>query len=42
VRTGIRTFIFSSTAAVYGNAEAIPLHEDVTPAPSILTAAASS
>jgi UDP-glucose 4-epimerase len=33
VRTGIRTFIFSSTAAVYGNADAIPLHEDVTPAP---------
>ncbi|HEX2553589.1 MAG TPA: UDP-glucose 4-epimerase GalE [Microvirga sp.] len=33
VRAGVRRFIFSSTAAVYGNADAIPLHEDLVPAP---------
>ena len=33
VRKGVGTFIFSSTAAVYGNADAIPLHEGLTPAP---------
>jgi UDP-glucose 4-epimerase len=33
VRKGIRNFIFSSTAAVYGNADEIPLHEGLAPAP---------
>jgi UDP-glucose 4-epimerase len=33
VQTGVRNFIFSSTATVYGNADVSPLHEDLVPAP---------
>jgi UDP-glucose 4-epimerase len=33
VRNGIRHFIFSSTAAVYGIPETVPVHEDVEKAP---------
>ena len=28
VKSGVRHFIFSSTAAVYGNPERVPVHED--------------
>jgi UDP-glucose 4-epimerase len=33
VRGGVKNFIFSSTATVYGNADVSPLHEELTPAP---------
>jgi UDP-glucose 4-epimerase len=33
VRGGVKHFIFSSTAAVYGNAERVPVTEDDAPAP---------
>ena len=33
VNSGVRHFIFSSTAAVYGNPEKVPVSEDATPAP---------
>ncbi len=33
VRKGVMNFIFSSTAAVYGNSDEIPLHEHLPPAP---------
>jgi UDP-glucose 4-epimerase len=33
VRTGVKHFIFSSTAAVYGNPKAVPVAEDATPDP---------
>jgi len=33
VKAGVRQFIFSSTAAVYGNAEEIPVREDAPTAP---------
>ena len=33
VRYGVRHFIFSSTAAVYGNPTAVPVREDARPAP---------
>jgi UDP-glucose 4-epimerase len=33
VRYGVRHFIFSSTAAVYGNPIAVPVREDAPPAP---------
>ncbi|MDE2331804.1 MAG: UDP-glucose 4-epimerase, partial [Bradyrhizobium sp.] len=33
VRTGVRSFIFSSTAAVYGAPEVVPVAEDATPRP---------
>ena len=33
IRKGVKNFIFSSTAAVYGNPEVIPVHEDVVPKP---------
>ena len=33
VATGVRHFIFSSTAAVYGNPQRIPVAEDALPAP---------
>jgi UDP-glucose 4-epimerase len=33
VRGGVRHFIFSSTAAVYGNPASVPVSEDVPPAP---------
>jgi UDP-glucose 4-epimerase len=33
VKAGIRHFIFSSTAAVYGNPEKVPITEDATPNP---------
>jgi UDP-glucose 4-epimerase len=33
VKTGVRRFIFSSTAAVYGNPAAVPVAEQDTPAP---------
>jgi UDP-glucose 4-epimerase len=33
VTAGVRHFIFSSTAAVYGNPEQIPVGEEATPAP---------
>jgi UDP-glucose 4-epimerase len=33
VRRGVGTFVFSSTASVYGNAEVSPLDESVPPAP---------
>lgn len=33
VETGVKHFIFSSTAAVYGNPEELPVRETATPAP---------
>lgn len=33
VNSGVRQFIFSSTAAVYGNPQTAPVGEDATPAP---------
>jgi UDP-glucose 4-epimerase len=33
VEAGVKQFIFSSTAAVYGNAEAVPIREDAPTAP---------
>ena len=33
VQAGVKTFIFSSTAAVYGNPKESPVEEDATPAP---------
>src|SRR6476619_6565682 len=33
VKSGVRHFIFSSTAAVYGNAENRPIDESATPSP---------
>jgi UDP-glucose 4-epimerase len=33
IKTGVRQFIFSSTAAVYGNAETVPVREDAPTAP---------
>lgn len=33
VKTGVREFIFSSTAAVYGNARDVPIREDAATAP---------
>lgn len=33
VATGVRQFIFSSTAAVYGGPAVVPVSEDVTPSP---------
>jgi UDP-glucose 4-epimerase len=33
VKGGVKNFIFSSTATVYGNADVSPLHEELTPAP---------
>lgn len=33
VETGVKQFIFSSTAAVYGNPEELPVRESATPAP---------
>ena len=33
VNSGVRQFIFSSTAAVYGNPEQVPVPEDAPPAP---------
>ncbi|MDE2110137.1 MAG: UDP-glucose 4-epimerase GalE [Alphaproteobacteria bacterium] len=33
IRNGVKNFIFSSTAAVYGNLEVIPVTEDVVPKP---------
>jgi UDP-glucose 4-epimerase len=33
IKAGVRQFIFSSTAAVYGNAETVPLREDAATAP---------
>ncbi len=33
VNTGVKHFIFSSTAAVYGNPKAVPVSEDATPDP---------
>jgi UDP-glucose 4-epimerase len=33
VKTGVRRFIFSSTAAVYGNPATVPVREDAQPAP---------
>jgi len=33
IRGGVRQFIFSSTAAVYGNAETVPVREDAPTAP---------
>ena len=33
IKAGVRQFIFSSTAAVYGNAEAVPVREDAPTAP---------
>jgi UDP-glucose 4-epimerase len=34
VRRGVRHFIFSSTAAVYGNPARIPVHEDEPAVPT--------
>src|SRR5262245_59943842 len=34
VNTGVRHFIFSSTAAVYGNPERVPVHEDDATVPT--------
>lgn len=34
VRTGVRTFVFSSTAAVYGEPAVVPVNEDATPEPT--------
>ena len=33
IKAGVRQFIFSSTAAVYGNAETVPVREDAPTAP---------
>jgi UDP-glucose 4-epimerase len=33
IKAGVQQFIFSSTAAVYGNAEHVPVREDATTAP---------
>jgi UDP-glucose 4-epimerase len=33
VKKGVRNFIFSSTATVYGNSDVSPLHEELVPAP---------
>ncbi len=33
IKAGVRQFIFSSTAAVYGNAEQVPIREDAPTAP---------
>lgn len=33
VREGVKAFLFSSTAAVYGEPERVPITEDTTPAP---------
>ena len=33
IKAGVRQFIFSSTAAVYGNAETVPVREDSSTAP---------
>ncbi len=33
VNSGVRQFIFSSTAAVYGNPDTVPVSEDAAPAP---------
>jgi UDP-glucose 4-epimerase len=33
IKAGVRQFIFSSTAAVYGNAETVPVREDAATAP---------
>ena len=33
VRKGVKNFIFSSTATVYGNADVSPLHEELVPSP---------
>ncbi len=33
IRNGVKDFIFSSTAAVYGNPEVIPVREDTVPQP---------
>jgi UDP-glucose 4-epimerase len=34
VRSGIKHFVFSSTAAVYGNAAGVPVSENSTVAPA--------
>ena len=41
VEAGVKQFIFSSTAAVYGNADQVPVREDATTAPIQSSAPAS-
>ncbi len=41
IKSGVKTFIFSSTATVYGDADVSPISEDAHPARSTPTAARS-